>query len=1515
MGWDTTWSWNPLTDISEAGHNLQQGAGDVLGKIPGANWTMSKLNAPYTALISRPISTAVGFLDNEDYKQQTGQSAPISDLWSTNAWRQAWDNSETMSPGQAITIAGNSFLQSGNQNPGIASTLLNGGTLTPAQLKAGNGPNPNLVDPYNQNARDQFFASNSTANVVSGGIDLGYRALDPASALTKAIREKATIASNAPIRGDMTPQDVITRPDVQSFLDGVSGKTFTQLATDPRFKASPVGYKAAALMTASKSRDAVQNLYSIALGDTGSLANLMSDRDLLANKIDALNQLDPFGPELSSALALSRAQAILAPLETDLKSGVSDLNFPDLLNAQGKTGMQVAQHARQVLISKAAELNGAKAIAGQMTQRTRVGPLAGRVAGTKAALSIANAREGNPFSHSVYQPSNRLTTITDHVADPIIRIYQSLTEPWAGKAVDFTRDDSVNNVRAMLNTFSALDPATKDAMLARYARADQGARQLTFNQIEQQALKATADRWGVHPEHAEALYSTFTARRATALQAVNNKVFGTLDHPALGDKLGPLAPTGNDSHVVSDAYLMNQLSRGAIPALDGRDLDLALQRSSETGITRAAHTMGHAGAGFLLENLDKAYGLWKGLTLITGHRAYNHVGDDLLRTMSMLGSMATVENFSGGAANFLRNRITQITRSQQVRNAQAAFDTSVNDATSTWKSLQARNKGQKDLISKGATFAPANMTTDAMVQAAKDALDALKAKGPAAIPPPLRLGTGVLHVPGTRIVLPELYGGPDGDYNRQIFSGDNTFKELFQSEAEGHFNSLNVLADHDVIGPTDPAGNVQPKVHANAILRYVKNQLGPDPVTQRLLAGMSENDIRDWMLKTADGQQLMRNLHLGEPLNHINFIRDMIGTYLTSDQSKDAALNGRYSMKNLEQDFPAPSLRPAVIGNMALMNHLGSPSAGYIRAVTSKMIRWTGALPDDVLVRHPMAATLYKTNLIEAVGRVIAQTDKDHMLTPDELRMVQRTSMDATRKTMKETLYDSSRFVSAGHTLRFLSPFFNAWHNAMSSWTHLIAQNPQLILRGWQAKQALWNSPAAIDVNTGKPPTSATGINDMALVMHLPAGVANMLGMTDDNYIPIAASTLLSPTYADSVLNPGAGPLVVVPVNHMVKNDPGLLSNPFVQTILGGRVSGNDFAQAIPSSVTQARDIGGLLGITGSPDNVASRASLQWTLYQEQYYDYLNGKRSSPPNWNDVTNQASWLSAFDGIVNRIMPLGFKPRGNHQMLIDEYHSMESADPKNAQQNFWDKYGNAGFVFTQSLSSDPGGVPATTGAAQAYQRYLPLIKQFPELAAVVIGPEGDGSFNAMADQWEVANGLRTYMTPEQAATKEQVNLGWQQYSKLMSNINAQLAERGLVSTNQSGASDLKSLKTAYESATSDPNSRYYNPDWYSAFGGYNQNAYDQRVQALEKIAQDPALLANPVRSDIQSLNAYFQFRGIAQGLLAIRPSKSLKAVGNQDVANWLDYHIGVLEQSDTKFSALYSSYLKNDDLKLP
>lgn len=406
---------------------------------------------------------------------------------------------------------------------------------------------------------------------------------------------------------------------------------------------------------------------------------------------------------------------------------------------------------------------------------------------------------------------------------------------------------------------------------------------------------------------------------------------------------------------------------------------------------------------------------------------------------------------------------------------------------------------------------------------------------------------------------------------------------------------------------------------------------------------------------------------------------------------------------------------------------------------------------------------------------------------------------------------------------------------------------------------------------------------------------------------------MISPTYLDAIGNPGFGPLVAVPANQIVKDHPELMNNAVVRSMLNNMVDKNSVKTLIPSGVNDAGSLISLL--IGSPDSAPQYTKNVWSIYQEQYYDYLNGQRSTPPDWKTVEDTAKYLTVVDLFANRLSPLGFKPAPSHQYLIDEYRRMQEADSKNARQNFYDKYGRAGMVFTQSLTTDPSGITSTVGASAAVKRYSAELKRFPELGAVVVGPEGNGNFDQMAYDWQVAKGLREKLSPEDAAKQVSVSTGWAEYGLLSAQAQSLLQARGLQDIKDPRAKDIRALLSNYVSATGDPADPRYNPHFYTNYGAYNENEYMTRIQDLFRIAQDPVLLSNPIRSDIRSLQKYSQLRDVVYATLQQRQAKTLKASRNADLAQEYDNAVAQLMQADTKFAQLYDRYLRRDTWKEP
>lgn len=1476
---------------------------DVLGMgahLAGAAWNGFNTvdQRVYTDLISHPASDILQMQNKALYAFNNGG---FGSLWNTmtsgQSWIDGWNESSHFSPGQEIVLAANNIDHL--HNPVLRAigqalppiTTANG--LEATGVIGGNTQweRNQEINPSDVNAVNTLIGNNSWGNRLASGVfDATLRTyLDPAGRVLKPVGGLLKAVKNNPVKSGSDLDSLMSKPRTQRLINWVPGKDAATIAEHPAFKNSAFRYSIANALSGASSPEEASLLLRTLAGDKNAW-----------NDLAKTNQ----------GLAFRQAH-MLAPPEVMEKFALAPGKFDALNNWLQPVEKSKAAAATAQLAQKTAAYQNILDAAGSMIDRTTSSKLAETMASARASAKYARIARPEPISKaSLLQPSRLVSTIQGHAYNVPIRIYHALTDKPPMGFINHNDDNAVDQVRSWLNKSKVLTPDAKKDYAAQYAQMSKGQRAAGWNRIENDVYNRIGEAYKLQPAQMAQILNETRSRGMAYAQGAKSGAYGVLSTPD-GQQLHLLA-TG-DGELVAHPDLITQLQAGANPMTNIADIERAIGRMDSSGVLAAARDRGAAGTQFLMDQLDRVYGVWKPLSLMTMHRAYNHVGDDLLRGMAKVGGLTMASNAVEGVGNFMRNRLARFTMNSFVRNEEGKWEQQVNTARSQFHGLLSQAKDQKWRIANGEQIPDANRVQISDVRKAADRYQALKNNKPVFIQPKHRLGTGTSVVPGTNIRMEDAFGGPNADYLRQLTSSE----QFFQSQINDSAHNLYQIGRSNMSGPGFDVINASenPGPWLKAYLHYVNNQLRPDPVANMLLKGKSPDAVESWLSNSTAGKQYMRDLHKGDTWAQVQAVQDHIDKYLPTQSMKDAALSRGVKKADVEQTWKAASQRPEVNGNLNLMIHGGHPSTQMLKNTTQKLLKLTGTMPDDILVRHPVFNELYKARRNTMV-KVAADQTADGKLTTAELDRLSRTAMTQARKDLQNLVYDTSRFNDAGHLLRFVSPFFNAWFNAMTSWSKLFAENPELLGRAAVAHDAIWNSPLAVDTSTGERAGNDTPLSNLAIVAHIPKPVARLLGSSDLSYLPIKADTLISPTYADSIGNPGFGPLVQIPVNQLAKMSPSVAEDPAVAAILGNRITKNSLQSAIPSGASQFMDLLGMAGVTGDQaraDDALNRATLTWQIYQNQMYEYQHGERSNPPNIQDIQGQAGTVAAVDTVLNRLMPLGFKPQGAGQFYVDQYHAMLDQDPQNAQANFVKKYGEQAYVFTQSLDQNVAGIPATAGAIKAYKQHESLIAQNPEIAPVVIGIQGDGNFDEMAYQWEQANGLRTYQTPEQAAKAANVGQGWYDYETMMSKINVVLQDRGLTSIKQAGAKDLRDFRTQYEQSTNDPTSPYYNPDWYAAFTGFNQGAYDQRIQALEKVSTDPALINNPMRSDIRSLNAYFQARDQALYYLSDRQNKSLTAKANADVANWFDYQVSQLIQNDTKFQQIYDRYLKNDDLK--
>lgn len=1470
------WSWtNPLQDIGQVWHDVETHT--VAPMFHAAHWL-------YSYGVARPISTLMLYSARES---GDGNYSPFQG----SAWKDSWDQSSSISPGQALVLAINdspaSPIIAPNYNPGEEA------------LGKGN----RYIDPTNADQVQQFqtWAQNSWGGKISTGsadAAIGWE-MDPTAHITKGIKVLRGVKQAPITRFDNEAQTAakLNAPASKRFDDWAIGKNIGQIAEHPIVKGTgttlnPYRYQIAALMAGAKDSSEINLIRQIAAGLHTRALTMMSGEVLPADK--ALDKLGQNSPDVANQVG-----NLISPMESMDKWALTPMSADEREQWLQKVSQQRAKVAQDMINADPERAQQLLNLHGTMRAQTTTSNLVNRMSEIKGNLKYANTRntDGVSFLQKAYY-------------NLPVRIYQGLTDRVEG-LINHKDDQAVEYARAWLNKSSVLSAQDKVDYLQRYALATPAQRQRTWTDIENEVYNKVGDRYGIDSDQMQRI---LTATRAAGnnffMKNAPSKAYG-LVKLALDEEHAALPEVADQ--VILHPKLITQIEAGAVPMANLRTLENALEAMDRNGVMGTIRNAGDQAKDLLYGTLESVYGIWKPMSLITGHRAFNHIGDDWLRGAAKLGGMATAQNAQAGLANFLRNVQSRVSFNRVIRNTEAKHELAVAQAKADHDTLVAQKKMQDPNTPDDLKI------TKEQVAAKKKAWQDLAALKTDYIRPQYRIGSGTFKIAGTNIDWPEAFGGPNSDWARIWTSSHPTWGSLVDDAAHRTHSIMTAIRTRN-FGTIRAVDDVAK--HTRAYVHYVRNQLLPDPIGKMIARGDDLDSVSRWLTNTAAGRAHMKALHIGDPDDHVAAVASMVKTYLPYDGMRDEAVAGKFSADTITKYMPNAGTRPDVHANINLLIHGGDPTVGMYKRTVENFMKWTGTLPDDIMVRHPVFNSLYKSRLDDSVQSFMAKNGSK--ITPDMAQILIKNSMAGARKDLQGLLYDVSRFNDMGHTLRFVSPFFNAWFNAMSSWSKLFMENPTLLSRTYQAKRLMWNAPIPlvnqINTDTGQRADVNTPWDKTAFVVHMPSALSGALGGLTT--IPIDAKTLISPTYLDSVGNPGFGPVVAIPANQLVKDHPSLMNDAVVRSMLNNMVDQNSVSQIMPSGMRDARDILQLL--VGDPNGVQAYSNTVWSIYQEQQHDYLNGQRSAPPNWSDVQNQAKYLTVVDLLANRLMPLGFKPAPAHSDLITQYRQMQQQDPKNARQNFYDKYGPAGMVFTQSLSTDPSGIAATVGASQAVKRYSDLLAKFPELGAVIVGPEGNGNFDQMAYDWQVANGLRKKLTPQEAADQAAINTGWAQYGNMRAGVLAQMQAAGIPSLNSPGAQPYKAQITNWVSTAGDRNSGMatkqgdypgYNPQWYANYTSFNQNAYQNRITALLTIAQDKTLLANATRSDIRSLQAYSQLRDEIIAQLQARPAKSLKASSNYDLAKQFDDTVSQMIDDDSKFAQLYDRYLSKDDLSEP
>lgn len=800
------------------------------------------------------------------------------------------------------------------------------------------------------------------------------------------------------------------------------------------------------------------------------------------------------------------------------------------------------------------------------------------------------------------------------------------------------------------------------------------------------------------------------------------------------------------------------------------------------------------------------------------------------------------------------------------------------------------------------------------------------------------------------VPIPGALAGQRGDYYMKLLSQDESLRNVFNTNKQLiHGNLMRAYGN----GAVQVRAVDTPELHLNSWSHVLTAQMGQDVAARRVLKdvsmGLSPEQssalLQTWF-KTAEGMAYLQRLGIkfDTPEYIANSIAHDVHEMAPLPEIAAKALTPEgVDPAFLGQAVPIPGHRPDAISPQLGTNMIAG--LRYKRVADRVMQHWfdtVATLPSERWSVHPLFNQLYEGH---AQGIMATEAKQGVVHTVADAERIAETARRLALKDTRNLVFTIAHKSDAMSAMRIIAPFFAATLEGWQRWSRIIVDRPQVA--GYATR--FFNAPLSVGVvqdgngNTVLPngkaydPTTNTWslvpLSNRRIVARVPFGLANGLlspfglltSATGKGNINLSQDSMNLVLSGDPWFNPGEGPIVTIPLNEFVRDKPtdALVARqigalPFGISTAPGGFAGRVVDQVLPRTI---RDF--LISYNTS-DSRYQQVKLQ--IMQDAYYRHAT-TGTPMPSATQIANQVRDYWQFSAASAFLGPVAGQRPDPFAFYRNQYNNLLRTDPKTADQQFLSRYGESYFVFAQSISKNVSGAGATVNAVRLEQKYADQIAQNPDLAALIIGPEGNGPFSPEAYSYELntpvtpgsSEMMRTKMTAEQAMTDNQARLGWAKYTGVMNDLNAQLFARGLKTFSDKGAEDLNAMKKGYTQMLQAPllpdgtSNPYYNDAWSKAYSTYDKLKYDRLIPGLESLANSP-LAQDPNRSDLRVLQQYLQQRQLLQQILTQRKanggSNLLNSVNNRDLLNtWTGAVQGFVE-GDVNFGNLYHRYLSRD-----
>lgn len=1021
--------------------------------------------------------------------------------------------------------------------------------------------------------------------------------------------------------------------------------------------------------------------------------------------------------------------------------------------------------------------------------------------------------------------------------------------------------------------------------------------------FEEASFSAIAAKHGLSPAAAKTVYNEIARHRKTTVDSMRE--FG-------------FAIDTDGSKIISP--LFESQTANFVPMMDFDLLDKSLSKAGTVGLLEDIHNFGGnvlTVAG-VLNDMFKA-----GALLRLGYTMRNTL-EAQLRIAATLGTFGSMRYLGPGAKNFFENMPQRGKRLIDNVQGVATGRTAILAERTRKNSLAKIAEYQRRLnaLPDDIEGAAARHQLEALIKEHQDIV-ARNTVDPKDIGKVKGIGQGEIKIAsrytltdGTKAyVLDDALGGPLAGLRERLISSESSRVRLVNETAQ-------------IVGSrmkSNGWGNVNPsEPHywsewANTLNTVLRNS----QISRRLAGGSSQDEVAAW-LKSMDGRAVRKELGLtiDEVDGHMELVGHFFNNHVPNEEIAAKLLSKElFTAEGLQQlAANIKDLQP--IQGTVLKEAFSGENQNMLRKVVNGAFRFIGTMPEDKLARQPFYIMAYRDALKKNIDK--AEYFKGRALIgPEELWAVQQSAHRDAMRLMKKTLFNVERRTNAATALRLIAPFFSAYENSIKTWGRIAYNNPSIAYKGYLLSTAPNRMGIATDQDGNLVPVEKASMDD-TIWLPIPQWTTRIpfIGEGLEPFVTqrvgdekIVGGLGISKRSLDVIFQGGVdfpfGPYVALPVSEIVRRRPEL-EDTLKWAIPYGPT---DAASVLPTWLrrqlqkTQGED---------SPQ-YANFFSLIW---QTEMQKFRLGLRDEPTA-KEIESKTNAYYNMHSLANLILPFAPKFNTPYRFYVDQYHQYQQKFGINAQQKFYEDFGDDFFGFTASLSSNVTGATATVSSVQRAKKYSGLIAMIaeddPKLVGVITDDGTIGEFSKAAYTWQQENAIapgskttfREKGDPIQADNRNRAQLGWIKFNKAKSALDMELAARGLTSYEAKYADDLKARK---DQMMIELAQEY--PEWYDDYLDTDGSKVRRVVRGLTRIVDGKSPESQKFMADNRSnptwrsVVAYLSARQMVQQQLQFRSSKSLAARENSDLQMLWDATVNRLIREDIGFEDLYNRFLTQD-----